>query len=144
VYLLHCQKSPAKKIHQGHQPRFWLCEKGLIRLCRASPFFFSGRWVQFGQQSPNLPPLNEEFGGSARRVGSGRDCGDVASAGCVIVVAALEWPAIVSGLDEPQGRLLRKCPDEELLPHAQKPNSSITANMPHDSRPNVTSVTELT
>src|SRR4030081_3583431 len=40
------------------------------------------------------------FGGSARTVGAGRGCGDGASAGCVIVVAAFEAPAVVTGLDD--------------------------------------------
>ena len=40
------------------------------------------------------------FGGSARIVGAGRDCGDETSAGCVISVAAFESPAIVTGLDD--------------------------------------------
>src|SRR4249919_2155229 len=40
------------------------------------------------------------FGGSARLVGAGRDCGDVASAGRVIVIAAFESPAVVAGLDD--------------------------------------------
>src|SRR5260221_9330530 len=40
------------------------------------------------------------FGGSARAVGAGRGCGDGASAGCVIVVAAFEAPAVVTGLDD--------------------------------------------
>jgi hypothetical protein len=37
-------------------------------------------------------PWNDGFGGSARLVGAGRDCADVASAGCV-VVAVFEAPA---------------------------------------------------
>src|SRR4030081_412035 len=40
------------------------------------------------------------FGGCARAVGAGRGCGDGASAGCVIVVAAFEAPAVVTGLDD--------------------------------------------
>src|SRR4030081_2978584 len=40
------------------------------------------------------------FGGSARAVGAGRGCGDGASAGCVIVVAAFEAPAVGSGLGD--------------------------------------------
>src|SRR3981081_3558137 len=40
------------------------------------------------------------FGGSARAVGAGRGCGDGASAGCVIVVAAFEAPTVVTGLDD--------------------------------------------
>jgi hypothetical protein len=35
-----------------------------------------------------------------RLVGAGRDCGDVASTGCVIIVAAFEPPALVSGFDD--------------------------------------------
>src|SRR6516165_12107747 len=38
--------------------------------------------------------------GSARVVGAGRGCGDGASAGCLIVVAAFEAPAVVAGLDD--------------------------------------------
>jgi hypothetical protein len=36
----------------------------------------------------------------ARLVGAGRDCGDETSAGCVIVVAAFESPAVIAGLDD--------------------------------------------
>jgi hypothetical protein len=40
------------------------------------------------------------FGGSARAVGAGRGCGDGASAGCVIVAAAFEAPAVIAGLHD--------------------------------------------
>src|SRR4029079_16841871 len=36
----------------------------------------------------------------ARGVGAGRDCGDGASASCLIVVAAFEAPAVVAGFDD--------------------------------------------
>ena len=46
-------------------------------------------------------PFERRFGGSARAVGAGRGCGDGASAGWgVIVIAALEAPAVVAGLDD--------------------------------------------
>src|SRR5207344_1633621 len=35
-----------------------------------------------------------------RGVGAGRGCGDGASAGCLIVVAAFKTPAVVTGLDD--------------------------------------------
>ena len=38
--------------------------------------------------------------GIARAVGAGRDCGDGASAGYLIVVAALEAPTVITGLDD--------------------------------------------
>ena len=38
--------------------------------------------------------------GSARGVGAGWCCGDGASAGCLIVVAAFKMPAVVTGLDD--------------------------------------------
>ncbi|KRR04371.1 hypothetical protein CP49_21550 [Bradyrhizobium valentinum] len=36
----------------------------------------------------------------ARLVGAGRNCEDETSAGCVIVVAAFESPAVIAGLDD--------------------------------------------
>jgi hypothetical protein len=44
-------------------------------------------------------PWNDGFGGSARLVGAGRDCADVASAGCV-VVAVFEAPAAIARLND--------------------------------------------
>ena len=40
------------------------------------------------------------FAGSARGVGAGWGCGDGASAGCLIVVAAFKTPAVVTSLDD--------------------------------------------
>ncbi len=55
----------------------------------------------FVNRLANLTPLwAPGFGGSARAVGAGRGCGDGASAGCVIVVAAFEAPAVVAGVDD--------------------------------------------
>src|SRR6266481_3785922 len=55
----------------------------------------------FVNRLANLTPLwAPGFGGSARAVGAGRGCGDGASAGCVIVVAAFEAPAVIAGLDD--------------------------------------------
>jgi hypothetical protein len=53
---------------------------------------------------PVLTRLRDGLGGSARLVGTGRDCGDEASAGGVIVIAAFESPAVVAGLDDRGGR----------------------------------------
>jgi hypothetical protein len=44
-------------------------------------------------------PWNDGFGGSARLVGAGRDCADVASAGCV-VVAVFEAPPVMARLND--------------------------------------------
>ena len=44
-------------------------------------------------------PWNDGFGGSARLVGAGRDCADVASAGCV-VVAVFEARAAIARLND--------------------------------------------
>ena len=48
---------------------------------------------------PILTLLTGGVWGSARLVGAGQDCGDGTSAGCVIVVAAFESPAVIAGLE---------------------------------------------
>jgi hypothetical protein len=44
-------------------------------------------------------PWNDGFGGSARLIGTGRDCADVTSAGCVVVVV-FEAPAAIARLND--------------------------------------------
>jgi hypothetical protein len=52
------------------------------------------------QSASNFAPFERRGLVVARLVGAGRDCGDETSAGCVIVVAAFESPAVIAGLDD--------------------------------------------
>src|SRR5260370_13360044 len=59
----------------------------------------SPSWADFITTTPVFRFSVHTGSGSARLVGAVRDWRDVASAGCVIVVAAFEAPTVVAGLD---------------------------------------------
>src|SRR5258708_3915165 len=65
-----------------------VCQSGGVQDCPLIGFHFAPLWAAAAS------------GGSARAVGAGRGCGDGASAGRLIIVAAFDAPAVISNFDD--------------------------------------------
>jgi hypothetical protein len=109
-----------------------VAEEGDIMLLRQRAAAFLRKYRDDGAPELNLnnnPRLNESIALTVGEAIPARDI-DMWREDLALnpLARGLEWPStpdakqleeFIQGLDEPQGRLLRQCPDGELLPHAQ-------------------------